>query len=553
MPIRSLLLAVAALLALFGPACATVREIPRWGLFELRLSAERPVADPFQDTELFVTFTSPSRVSHVVRAFWDGGTVWRVRFAPGEEGQWTYVTRSVPEADAGLHDKRGVFRVLAPSGSTRFDQHGPVRVAASGTSLEHADGTPFFWLADTGWNAALKSTDEEWRHYLDERTRQGFTAVQWVATQWRAAPDGDRLGQPAFTGHDRIAVNPDFFRRLDAKVAALDRAGILSVPVLLWAIGGGSNPAVNPGFSLPEDQATRLAQYMVARWQGYNNVWILAGDGDYRGDRAERWKRIGRAVFSGGPHAPALMHPGGMQWVRREFADEPWADVHGYQSGHGDDETTLRWMAEGPPARDWRVTPARPFINLEPPYEGHVSYQSQLPISAHAVRRAVYWSLLNSPTAGVSYGGHGVWGWDDGTGPPVDHPGSGTPLPWRQALTMPGAEQMKHVVDLFTSVDFWRLRPMQAALLDQPGVQNAAQFIAVATSPEGDLLVAYTPEVAMVSFHADQLPTGEATWISPRTGERTVATRIDAGTVIRFQAPAEGDWVLMVRGAASTK
>ena len=81
----------------------------------------------------------------------------------------------------------------------------------------------------------------------------------------------------------------------------------------------------------------------------------------------------------------------------------------------------------------------------------------------------------------------------------------------------------------------------------------SAQFVAVATSPEGDLLVAYTPEVAMVSFHADQLPTGEATWISPRSGERTVATRIDAGTVIRFQAPSEGDWVLMVRGAASTK
>ena len=39
---------------------------------------------------------------------------------------------------------------------------------------------------------------------------------------------------------------------------------------------------------------------------------------------------------------------------------------------------------------------------------------------------------------GVSYGGHGVWGWDDGSAPPVAHPNPGVPLPWREALRMPG-------------------------------------------------------------------------------------------------------------------
>ncbi|MEZ4664190.1 MAG: DUF4038 domain-containing protein [Caldilineaceae bacterium] len=58
---------------------------------------------------------------------------------------------------------------------------------------------------------------------------------------------------------------------------------------------------------------------------------------------------------------------------------------------------------------------------MEPPYENHVAYQSGQPHDAHSVRRAMYWSLLNAPTAGVTYGGHGVWGWDDGSTPPVDH------------------------------------------------------------------------------------------------------------------------------------
>ncbi|MGH9372743.1 MAG: DUF4038 domain-containing protein, partial [Vicinamibacterales bacterium] len=386
----------------------------------------------------------------------------------------------------------------------------------------------------------------ELQHYLAERTRQRFTAVQWVTTQWRASPGGDRLNEPAFTGHRRIAINAPFFQRLDAVADALNRAGVLNVPVLLWAVGGGSNPAINPGFSLPDDQAIRLARYMVARWQGHDVIWILAGDGDYRGDKADKWTRIGRAVFGDGPHAPVVLHPGGMQWVLREFQREPWVDIHGYQSGHGDDDKTLRWMTEGPPAKEWATEPVRPFINLEPPYEHHIAYQSRKPIPPHVVRRAVYWSLLNAPTAGVTYGGHGVWGWDDGTKPPTDHAGSGTPLPWKEALVMPGAEQMAPVAALFTSIDFGRLRPAPNALAEQPGADAPARVIMAAASDTRDLLVVYTPEVRTVALNADEMPRGPATWHNARDGERTTATGRRSGSVVRFEAPGEGDWVLLI-------
>ncbi len=213
-------------------------------------------------------------------------------------------------------------------------------------------------------------------------------------------------------------------------------------------------------------------------------------------------------VFGQIPHAPVMLHPGGMHWVLQEFLNEPWIDIHGYQSGHGDDEKTLRWITEGPPSTDWKIEPHRPFINLEPPYEHHLAYQSRQPIPPEFVRRAIYWSLLNAPVAGTSYGGHGVWGWDDGTKPPADHPNSGTPLPWKQALVMPGAEQMAHVAGLFTSIDFWRLRPAPDALAEQPGTSAPARFVAIAASPERDLLVAYTPESGAIALNAPALPAG---------------------------------------------
>jgi hypothetical protein len=532
------------------PKAERLAVVSKWDRFERSFTSRRTYPNPIQDAELRVVFTSPSGKSRLIYGFWDGGQTWKVRFAPNEPGKWYYSTSCSNPSDDGLHRHTGAFLCTAPNGRTRFDQHGPVRVARSGRHLEHEDGTPFFWLADTAWNGALLSTPAEWDHYLRERQRQKFTAVQWVATQWRASPMGDRDGRPAFTDPDRIAVNPEFFRQLDAKADAVNRAGLLNAPVLLWAIGGGTRPQVNPGYALQEDQAILLARYMIARWGANDVIWILPGDGDYRGPRAERWKRIGRALFGEEPHAPAILHPGGMHWVLNEFLGEKWLDIHGYQSGHGDDERTLRWIFEGPPATDWKKEPARPFINLEPPYENHLAYQSQTRIAPLTVRRAVYWSLLNAPTAGASYGGHGVWGWDDGTKPPMDHPRTGVPLPWPQALLMPAAEQMAHVATFFTSFDYWRLRPAPEVLASQPGKQGARRHVAAARSEAGDLLVVYVPEDRNVEILQKSLPPNfRASWFSPRTGEKPSVVAVVNDQAIQFATPDEGDWLLLVKSA----
>ena len=518
--------------------------VPQWGRFEQQFVSSESYANPVQEVRLIITFTSPSGRERHSEGFWDGGAVWRVRFSPDETGMWTFTTHSEPE-DPGLCDQQGRFTCGQPSGTTRFEQHGPVQLSSNRRFLVHADGTPFLWLGDTAWNGPLRATPDEWEHYLRERVRQKFTAVQWVTTQWLAAPDGDLRGEKAFTGTNRIVVNPVFFQRLDGYVEATARAGLLNVPVLLWA-AQWSTPEVNqqnPGFYLPEDQAALLARYMVARWSAYPVIWILPGDGHYQGDKAERWKRIGRAVFGDAPHAPVSLHPAGMQWNGEEFRNESWLDILGYQSGHGDDESTLEWLVCGPPSRDWQNEPARPLINLEPPYEDHISYQSRKRISAGFTRRALYWSLLVSPTAGVTYGGHGIWGWDDGTAPPVGHPTTGIPLPWQQALVMDGAEQIRHLADLFESIEWWRLIPAPDLLADQPGDHDKGRYVTAAKSPEDDLIIVYIPQDRDIELNLIHSPDDlSAVWFDPRTGARQPA----AVSGNHFTTPAAGDWVLLL-------
>jgi hypothetical protein len=527
---------------------ASAQKVHQWQVFEAAFKSSSQYDNPAQTVALQVIFKSPSGATRTVDGFWDGGETWRVRFSPFALGEWSYTTSCSETKDNGLNGVSGRFLCDEPAGTNRFYQHGPVLVSLDGRFLQHADGTPFFWLADTAWNGALLSSAEDWSYYIQERTRQKFTAVQWVATQWRASPNGDSEGRLAFTGKEKIVINPAFFQRLDARVMALSQAGLLNAPVMLWAIGGGSNPDINPGCSLPEDQAILLAKYMVARWRAYPVVWILAGDGDYRGSKAERWKHIGQAVFGDRPHAPVVMHPGGMQWILDDFLNEKWLNICGYQSGHGDDDTTLRWLFAGPPAKEWKKEPARPFINLEPPYEGHLAYQSRQPISPLIVRRACYWSLLCAPTAGVSYGGHGVWGWDDGSKPPIDHPSTGVPLPWKKALNMPAAEQMSHLVKFFTDVDYWRLRPAPQMITSQPGQKEPRKYIAAARTEKGDLAVVYVPEDRMVEVRLSAIPPNvDASWFNPQTGERNPVVAVVNADSVQFATPAEGDWLLLMK------
>src|SRR5262245_9618932 len=222
----------------------TSSTVPCWGRFEQQFSSSVDYANPLQEAILQVTFTSPSGRSQVIYGFWDGRRSWRVRFIPDEIGPWHLTTSCSDIGNSGLHGQSGTFTCTHPEGETAFQQHGPLRLSENRRFLSHADGAPFFWLADTAWNGALCSTEEEWQHYIRERVRQKFTAVQWVATQWLASPEGDINGDVAFTGDELVAINPTFFQRLDDKLESLNRAGLLGIPVMLWT-AEWSAPEIN--------------------------------------------------------------------------------------------------------------------------------------------------------------------------------------------------------------------------------------------------------------------------------------------------------------------
>jgi hypothetical protein len=541
----SRLLPAAILLALLAGPLPAEETIYRYGRFEQAFTATRDYADPLRDIELKVEFTGPDGARLAVRGFWDGGRSWKVRFSPEQAGDWKW-NSSCACPDKGLV-KSGSFRARQYWGRNELYRHGAPRLSPDRRYFAQADGKPWLWLADTAWNGALMSTREEWRRYARDRVAKKFSAAQFVMTQWRAGRQ-DELGQVAFTGADHIRINPAFFQRLDEKFDALNDEGLVAGPVLLWALT--SPDQESPGISLPTGEAIVLARYMVSRYGAHQVVWILGGDGDYRGANTARWKAIGQAVFPAGePRRPVTMHPGGMQSPWAEYKDEPWLDVFFYQSGHGNNAAKWRWNATAGGAVGWKLEPAHPVVDSEINYEGHLDYHRHERIGAAQVRRAAYYSLLAAPPVGVTYGAHGIWFWSRKAEVPLDHPQTGATEPWYDCLDYPGARSMTVLHEVFNSLEWWKLRPNRALVDAGAAPPDFTNYPMPAMAQDGSFALIYLPADDPIPVHLDEFRGRvDAIWINPQTGKREVELNWRPSGAQEMHPPRGGDdWLLLLR------
>lgn len=515
----------------------SVKQWERW---------EKTFTAPAREEIVFdIHYHAPSGKIVVGRGFWDGGKSWKARFMPDETGTWKY--EIISKFLKSVKDAKGQIKCVANPGKTVFEQHGAIQVSKNGRHFEHADGTPFFWMADTVWSGALSSKKDHWEKFLKNRVENKFTGIQYNAAHWKTATHSLE-GLRAFSGYEKIKINPKFFKRIDERTDMVNEHGLLAVPVVMWNRGTKEH---DPGF-LPESEAIKLGQYIVARYSANHVAWFLAGDGDYLGEDGQRWIRIGRGIFDGLDHGPVFMHPGGRRWPYNEFLTESWMSAVGYQTGHSPRSKTVGWLLYGQPAKDWVKKPNKPYVNLEPIYEGIFGH------SYNKVRPAMYWSCLVHPTAGVSFGVHGVWSWEVKKAVPKAHQSTGKAEPWHIAMKKPGSTMVKHLSTFFQSCNWWELVPdpkqnkfFKLGVTQKNPEAKGGKFnkhkhyVAISTSRKGNLLVAYLPMGGSLQLSGGGLKSGlKAKWFDPREGVFTPAKKSGPNTYI---TPDHQDWLLLIQ------
>jgi hypothetical protein len=500
-------------------------EVKRWGRGEWTFTAEDPHAAPL-DVRMMAEFQSSDGRIENSQGFWDGDKTWKVRFSPGLPGIWTWRTQC-DAGDAGLDQQSGSFVCIESPSTIAFYRHGRVTAHRGESFLRHADGTPFFWMGDTAWNGVLKARMEDWGRYLADRSEKHFNVIQFVTTQWLSAA-GNADARLAYIGSNPIEIDPVFFRWMDARIDLLNDRGFLGAAVIAWAATWNRKAlGLSPGTALGNSDLVLLGRYLLARYGAHHMAWILAGDGLYESDEANRWREIGRLVFAGS-QALATTHAGGHLWIEDEFRNESWFGFHGYQSGHWRGAEAARWITHGPASQNWHRTPALPHINLEFCYEGHKDFDTQQPFDSFDIRRDAYGSLLAAPPAGLTYGCHGVWSWESEPALPMSHPKTGLALPWWQAMTFPGSDSMKILRSILESIEWWRLRPAPELLLADDGASAAI-------SPERDLALVYSPSEKAPAIKEDMLVPGiKRHDIDPATGGPHSGAAVDRVVLFRF-------------------
>lgn len=430
--------------------------------FEATFTSRTPYPDPFNDVEVDVIFSHGDREWRVP-TFWRGGRRWSVRFAPPVNGLFSYRLESTNPADPDLNGPRGRVRIDPYDGQAGLLRHGPLRIAPDRRHFEHADGTPFFWLADTWWPGL--STRLSWRGFrrlAGDRRAKGFTVVQLVAGL--KDPDEPSPTAPGFLNEggpvwepDFARINPRYFDAADRRIAHLVDSDLLPAIVGAWA-----------------DSVTRLGverlikhwRYVIARYAALPVVWILGGEvfdpteelaAELRrpDDRPFAfplgdWTRVARAVRELDPmHHPLTVHE---VWPNDPpLQDDSLLDFRLFQPAH------FSWPSIAVEVGQVGLHYARTDLT-RPVVVGEIGYEHLAGDHLQDFQRAAFWLGFLNGAAGHGYGADGVWECATTDKPfPIMKFASG--MTWQEGMHLPGSSQLGMAANLLRRYRWWEIAP----------------------------------------------------------------------------------------------
>ena len=461
-------------------------------------------AQAFNDVTLDVAFTSESGTVLNVPAFWDGGKVWRVRFAPTELGVWKFQTSC--KEDAGLNGKSGSLKAVPYDGDLEIYRRGFVTTKEGLKYFVYADGTPFFYLGDTHWSMMAEEFDgeaplpdratarlpksapvgrfdsrgsqEEINSQVGEaptkshfktiggrRVEQGFTVYQSEPIGISVyLSDPDKIGIDYSDGISSRDVKG--FQKMDKYFAYIAQKGLVHANAQFFF------PNEMKAIEHNDAYLERLSRYWVARYSAYPVLWTLGQevDDDFYGkfDRNNNpYVKVCQWLYQYDPYRhPITAHQeNAMGHVTRTgngknihpslFQNVPGHTWYGVQWSH----PLNRPFDLSVPKDFWNDGQGKPAVL----YEGKYCYLWTKDFGA----RAQGWYAYLTGLYGYGYGAEDIWlyqsTYDMNTTSRHDGVSTVTPedkaIKWPEALELPSAIQMGYLKKFLIEHEWWKLVP----------------------------------------------------------------------------------------------
>lgn len=423
-------------------------------------------------------------------------------------------------------------------------KHGKLKVSDNKRFLVFEDGTPFFYLACTGWELFHRLDIKEAETYLENRRSKGFTVIQAVAL---AELDGlntpNANGDKPFDGdNDLNRPNEKYWKHVDAIIRLAAQKGIFIALLPTWGDKVDKRWGTGPVVFTPET-AAKYGTWIGSRYKNEPNIiWVNGGDRPCGMGNEPVWNALGTSIKAADPNHLMTFHPWGTTSSSECFHDAGWLDFNMLQSGHSD-----RYLPNYSAVHaDYCRTPVKPCMDGEPCYEDHpIRWNGENGwFDDWDVRRTAYQAVF-AGAHGHTYGCHPIWQMKH----PQHDPIGGARHNWNEVLDLPGAWDMIHLRKLLESHDMLSRLPDQSILLSEQG--GKTNYIA-ACRGKGYAFV-YLPANDMVQVRLNKIQAQKvnASWHNPRTGQSKPIGEYDGSLDQMFQVPVQGvDWVLVLEDAA---
>lgn len=422
--------------------------------------------------------------------------------------------------------------------------HGKLKVSENKRFLTFEDGTPFYYLGDTGWELFHRLNKEDTEKYLENRRAKGFTVIQAVAL---AELDGlntpNAEGNKPLIDNDPLRPNEAYFLHVDWVIRKAAEKGIYIGLLPTWGdkvdpASWGKGPKI-----FNKENAFKYGQWIGNRYKDFPNIiWINGGDRDGGGANIAVWEALGSGIKSVDKNHLMTFHPWGERSSSEWFQNSSWLDFNMCQTGHGQRSYAIYKRII---VRDYGLTPVKPCFDGEPRYEDHpVGWNPNILgwFDDADVRQAMYWNLF-SGGFGHTYGCHPVWQMKTPEKEPVGLARNN----WFDVLDLPGAFDLVHARRLLESRPFLSRVPYQSLIV--PTYYPETDYV-VATRGNGYAFI-YFPTGWSAEIQLDKIgaKTITAYWFDPRNGEaKQIETFPGTGTR-KFTPPSTGrgnDWILVL-------
>lgn len=277
---------------------------------------------------------SGSGVRLSLPAFWDGGTIWKCRFAPTELGNWTY----------SVAGKKGTVECMQGSN--------PGFVRASGRHFQFDNGDHLFVTGNTHYD--LMSCSEPVVRDTIEWNRGYFNKIRFATITQRYHGELKAF-EP---GNDENGYNfnrpvPAYWQKLDRTVAAMKAAGIQADLIL-----------AGPDITYRQIENDFYKRYVVARYAAFINVWFCLGNEVHskRNYTPDEMNEAGNFILAIDPYRHPLSVHDQAKWY---YPGQEWPTHVIFQKKNAYIATQRKLTMSV-----WDEK--KPVINDEPAYQGEI-------------------------------------------------------------------------------------------------------------------------------------------------------------------------------------